>query len=343
MPAVTVENPLVLPRVSTAPGAVDRPVASVVAAHHAIEGAGFEVWRPFPGMVDPSVADPFYLLDQLGPVDYAPNEAVGAPWHPHRGFETVTYVIDGAIEHHDSHGGGGTIGEGDTQWMTAGSGILHDEVPTEAQLRNGGRTHGVQLWVNLPAALKFSPPRYQAITGGDLTLLSTQDGGALIRLIAGELDGHAGPGSTHTPITYAHASVSPGAQVVVPWNPAFSGLAYVLSGNALVGGGVAGSERRLVGAHQLVVFGEGDTLTVTAADQQPEDSPQLEVLLLGGLPIREPIVQYGPFLMNTRQEILDAIDDFNAGRMGTIPATVGDPAVSDPVVSDPAVSDPAGP
>ena len=146
------------------------------------------------------------------------------------------------------------------------------------------------------------------------------------------------PGSTHTPITYAHASVSPGAQVIVPWNPSFSGLAYVLSGN-----GFAGTERRPVGAHQLVVFGEGDTLTVTAADQQPEDSPQLEVLLLGGLPIREPIVQYGPFLMNTRQEILDAIDDFNAGRMGTIPASVSDPAVSDPAVSDPAVSDPAGP
>ncbi len=219
MPAVTVENPLVLPRITAAPDAVDRPVTSVVAAHHAIEGAGFEVWRPFPGVVDPHVADPFYLLDQLGPVDYAPNEAVGAPWHPHRGFETVTYVIDGAIEHHDSHGGGGTIGEGDTQWMTAGSGILHDEVPTEAQIRNGGRTHGVQLWVNLPAALKFSPPRYQAITGDDLSLLSTHDGGALIRLIAGDLDGHAGPGSTHTPITYAHASVSPGAQVVVPWNP----------------------------------------------------------------------------------------------------------------------------
>ena len=325
MPAVTVENPLVLPRVEVAPGAIDRPVTSVVAAHHTIEGAGFEVWRPFPGVVDSHVADPFYLLDQLGPVDYAPNEAVGAPWHPHRGFETVTYVIDGAIEHHDSNGGGGTIGEGDTQWMTAGAGILHDEVPTEIFTRNGGRSHGVQLWVNLPAALKMSDPRYQAITGDDLVLLSTPDGGSLIRLIAGDLGGHAGPGSTHTPITYAHASVSPGAQVVVPWNPHFSGLAYVLSGSAIVGGGLAGAERRPVGAPQLVVFGEGDTLPVAAADQQPEDSPNLEVLLLGGLPIREPIVQYGPFLMNTRQEILDAIDDFNSGRMGTIPATVSGP------------------
>lgn len=321
MPAVTVENPLVLPRIDVAPDATDRPVASLVTAHHAIEGAGFEVWRPFPGVVDPHVADPFYLLDQLGPVDYAPNEAVGAPWHPHRGFETVTYVIDGAIEHHDSHGGGGTIGEGDTQWMTAGSGILHDEVPTEAQILNGGRTHGVQLWVNLPAALKFSPPRYQAITSSDLTLLTTPDGGALVRLIAGDLGGHAGPGSTHTPITYAHASISPGARVTVPWNPHFSGLAYVLSGN-----GTAGTDGRPVGPHQLVVFGEGDSLTVTAGDHQPEDSPNFEVLLLGGLPIREPIVQYGPFLMNTRQEILDAMDDFQAGRMGTVPAQVSSPA-----------------
>ena len=129
------------------------------------------MWRPFPGGIDAHVADPFFLLDQLGPVEYAPNEAVGAPWHPHRGFETVTYVIDGVVQHHDSNGGGGIIGEGDTQWMTAGSGILHDEVPTEAFLRSGGRTHGVQLWVNLPAALKCPPPRYQAITGDHLTLL----------------------------------------------------------------------------------------------------------------------------------------------------------------------------
>ena len=139
------------------------------------------MWRPFPGGIDAHVADPFFLLDQLGPVEYAPNEAVGAPWHPHRGFETVTYVIDGVVQHHDSNGGGGIIGEGDTQWMTAGSGILHDEVPTEAFLRSGGRTHGVQLWVNLPAALKRTPPRYQAITGDNLTLLTTPDGGALVR------------------------------------------------------------------------------------------------------------------------------------------------------------------
>jgi len=145
MPAVTVDNPLVLPRIDVAADTPPRPVSGVYAAHHAIEGAGFEVWRPFPGAVDATVSDPFFLLDQLGPVEYAPYEAVGAPWHPHRGFETVTYVLDGEIAHHDSHGGGGVIGEGDTQWMTAGSGILHDEVPTERVLASGGRSHGVQL------------------------------------------------------------------------------------------------------------------------------------------------------------------------------------------------------
>ncbi len=316
MPAVTVDNPLVLPRLhAPAPDARARPIARVVNAHHAVEGAGFEVWRPFPGGVDSHLADPFFLLDQLGPVDYAPNEAVGAPWHPHRGFETVTYVIDGVIEHHDSNGGGGVIGEGDTQWMTAGAGILHDEVPTEAFRRAGGRTHGVQLWVNLPASKKMSPPRYQAITGDELTLATSADGGALVRVIAGTLAGQVGPGSTHTPITYAHASVSPGAQLVVPWPRDFNALVYVLSGR-----GHAGEEGRPVDAHQLVVFGEGDSVTVRAASSQPDDSPNLEVLLLGGLPIREPIAHYGPFLMNTRAEILQAIEDYQQGRMGVSPA-----------------------
>jgi redox-sensitive bicupin YhaK (pirin superfamily) len=316
MPAITVDDPLVLPRLATpAPRAVPRTVERVLTARHVVEGAGFEVWRPFPGGVDTHIADPFFLLDQLGPVEYAPNEAVGAPWHPHRGFETVTYVIDGVVEHHDSNGGGGVIGEGDTQWMTAGAGILHDEVPTQAFVRHGGRTHGVQLWVNLPAALKFSAPRYQAITRHDLALLTTADGGALVRLIAGNLGGHEGPGSTHTPIAYAHASLSPGSVLDVPWNPNFNALVYVLSGR-----GFAGRERRPIDAHQLAVFGAGDSIAVGAADTQPEDSPNLEVLLLGGLPIREPIAHYGPFLMNTRAEILQAMEDFNAGRMGRIPA-----------------------
>jgi hypothetical protein len=315
MPAVTVENPLVLPRIPRPVSAADRPVARVVTAHHAIEGAGFEVWRPFPGGVDLHLADPFLLLDQLGPVEYGPNEAKGAPWHPHRGFETVTYVLDGEISHHDSNGGGGLIAEGDTQWMTAGAGILHDEIPSERALRDGGPSHGVQLWVNLPASLKFTPPRYQAITGPNLVLLSSDDGGVLVRLIAGGLAGHAGPGDTHTPITYAHATIAPGAQLSVPWNPEFNAMAYVLLGQ-----GYAGTEARPVSSHELVVFGAGDSVTLRAADHQDGPQDALEVLLLGGLPIREPIAHYGPFVMNTKDEIVQAIDDFNAGRMGTVPA-----------------------
>jgi hypothetical protein len=289
----------------------------VVEARRTVEGAGFVVWRPFPGNLGPHLADPFFLLDQLGPLEYGPAEAVGAPWHPHRGFETVTYVIDGEIEHHDSTGGGGVIGEGDTQWMTAGSGILHDEVPTQVFHRNGGPSHGVQLWVNLPAALKMSPPSYQALTADSLTLLSSSDGGALIRLIAGDLDGHAGPGATHTPITYAHVTVSPGARFEVPWNPSFNALVYVLAGR-----GHVGADRRPIEAHQLAVFGAGDTIAVEAARNQAEESPNLELLVLGGLPIREPIAHYGPFLMNHRHEILTALDDYRAGRMGVIPATI---------------------
>ena len=257
-------------------------------------------------------ADPFLLLDHLGPQVNAPGEATGAPWHPHRGFETVSYILDGEIAHHDTNGGGGVIGEGDTQWMTAGGGILHDELPTERMYRAGGPAHAVQLWVNLPSTLKMTPPRYQTITRDDLRLLTSDDGGALIRLIAGDLAGFTGPGVTHTPITYAHATLAPGAQLAVPWNPAFSALAYVLTGR-----GTAGPEGRPVEDGQLVVFGPGDHLVVAAADRQAEP---LDVLLLGGLPIREPIAHYGPFVMNTRTEILQAIEDFQAGRLGIVPA-----------------------
>jgi redox-sensitive bicupin YhaK (pirin superfamily) len=314
MPAITVDDTLVLPRLARPDPATSRPrpVAEVVTAHRQLEGAGFSVRRPFPGELSTAESDPFLLLDHLGPQVNGPQEAAGAPWHPHRGFETVSYILDGEIAHHDTNGGGGVIGEGDTQWMTAGSGILHDELPTERAYRAGGPSHAVQLWVNLPAALKMTPPRYQAITRDDLLLLTSDDGGALIRLIAGDIAGFTGPGVTHTPITYAHATLAPGAQIAVPWNPAFSALAYVLTGR-----GTAGPEGRPVADGQLVVFGPGDHLVVAATDGQAEP---LDVLLLGGLPIREPIAHCGPFVMNTRQEILQAIEDFQGGRLGIVPA-----------------------
>ncbi len=317
MPAATAENILTLPRVSRPNPSLahERPVRRVITAPSFLEGAGFQVRRPFPG-ADVSLADPFLLLDHIGAVEYAPGEAKGAPWHPHRGFETVTYIIDGAFQHRDSNGGGGVITDGATQWMTAGAGILHDELPTDELVQKGGLFHGVQLWVNLPAALKFTPARYQSIEAANVVLLSSDDGGALIRLIAGDLGGYSGPGVTWTPITYAHLTVSPGARVALPWRTDFNALAYVLAG-----AGSAGPSAVPLREGQMAVFGEGDSISVQAADRQDSRSPALELLVLGGAPIREPVVFHGPFVMNTREQIYDAVRDFHAGRMGQIPAT----------------------
>jgi redox-sensitive bicupin YhaK (pirin superfamily) len=321
MPAVTVEDVLVLPRVSAAgarAGATrrERSVRSVTSAPSGFEGEGFPVRRAFAG-VPMADLDPFIHMDQMGEVDYAPGEPKGTPWHPHRGFETVTYIIDGTFVHQDSNGGGGRITDGDTQWMTAGSGILHIEAPPEELVVSGGLFHGIQLWVNLPSANKWNPPRYQDIRGREAALLTTEDGGALIRLIAGDLDGHAGPGSTFTPITMLHATVSPGAEVHLPWRSDFNALAYVLAGRGGAGGG---ADRHPVRTGQLVVFGPGDSIRVSADAEQDGSSPHLEVLVLGGRPIGEPVVHYGPFVMNTRAEIVQALEDYQAGRLGTIPA-----------------------
>src|ERR1700693_4042963 len=310
MPSITVDDTLVLPRIPRPDPSMSRPrpIANVITAHRQAEGAGFVVRRPFPGHLSLAEADPFLLLDQVGPTINGPGEARGAPWHPHRGFETVSYILDGEIAHHDTNGGGGVSAEGGTPGRAAGDGILREELPTEKRYRGGGPSHAGQLWVNLPPALKMAPPRYQSITRDALRLLTSDDGGALIRVIAGDIAGFNGPGATHTPITYAHATLAPGAQLSVPWNPAFSALAYVLTGR-----GTAGAEGRPVESGQLVVFGPGDHLVVAAADQQAEP---LDVLLLGGLPIRAPIAHYGPFVMNTREEIRQAIDDYEAGRLG---------------------------
>jgi hypothetical protein len=309
MPAVTAD-PHTVPALATpSPTAVDRPVRSVTTAPSGVEGEGFPVRRAFAG-VSLADLDPFIHMDQMGEVDYAPGEPRGTAWHPHRGFETVTYIIDGAFQHQDSHGGGGMIENGATQWMTAGKGILHIETPPEELVVSGGLFHGLQLWVNLPAADKMIDPRYQNLEGGAVTLLSSPDGGALVRLIAGDLDGHAGPGATHTPIVVVHASLLPGSRISIPWRPEFNALAYVLSGQ-----GSAGVEAAPIQVGQLAVFGSGDTITLSAGEREP-----LEVFLLGGKPIREPVAAYGPFVMNTRAELQQAFDDFQAGRLGTIPA-----------------------
>ncbi|MDI5964260.1 pirin family protein [Streptantibioticus silvisoli] len=314
MPAVTTDNPLTLPRVAAPADARQRPVLGVATAPQGFEGEGFPVRRAFAG-IDHRHLDPFIMMDQMGEVEYAPGEAKGTPWHPHRGFETVTYLIDGTFVHRDSHGGGGVINGGDTQWMTAGSGLLHIEAPPEELVVTGGLFHGLQLWVNLPREHKMMPPRYQDIGGGQVKLLTSADGGALLRLIAGDLDGHRGPGSTHTPITMIHASVNPGAQLTLPWRSDFNALAYGLAGR-----GTAGTGGRPFGTGQSVVFGAGDSLTLTADAAQDAHTPNLEVVLLGGLPIREPMFHYGPFVMNSHAELAQAFDDFQAGRLGSIPA-----------------------
>ncbi|OZC29430.1 pirin family protein [Gordonia polyisoprenivorans] len=313
MPAVTADT-TTLPRLTPAPlEATERPVRTITRGPRGYEGEGFPVVRAFAG-VPTSALDPFIHMDQMGEVDYQPGEPKGTDWHPHRGFETVTYMIDGRFQHQDSTGGGGLIENGATQWMTAGSGILHIETPPAELVESGGLFHGIQLWVNLPAKDKFLTPRYQNLEGGNVALIASPDGGALVRIIAGEIDGHAGPGSTHTPITVAHTTIEPGASVSVPWRTDFNALAYVLSGR-----GTVGPDARPIEQGQLAVFGAGDRITVSADAGQDSNRPALEVLFLGGQPIREPVAQYGPFVMNTREQLIEAMEDFQAGRLGVVP------------------------
>ena len=316
VPAITVPDITVLPRIPEPDPAVarERPVRSLTTAPHGLEGEGFPVRRAFAG-VDLGELDPFVHLDQMGEVEYAPGEPKGTAWHPHRGFETVTYMIDGTFEHNDSNGGGGVITNGDTQWMTAGAGILHIEKPPEWLVTSGGLFHGFQLWVNLPAAQKWSAPRYQDLRATEVALASSPDGGALVRIIAGEVGGHKGPGSTYTPMTLVHATLSPGARLTLPWRADYNALVYAMAGH-----GTVGKESRPIQTGQLAVFGPGNAITVAAMPLQESRSPDFDILILGGRPIGEPVAWMGPFVMNTREEIMQAMSDYQAGRLGTIPA-----------------------
>jgi hypothetical protein len=314
VPAVTADT-LTLARVGSAgPADTERPVRSITTAPRGYEGLGFPVVRAFAG-VSTADLDPFINMDQMGEVEYQPGEPKGTDWHPHRGFETVTYIIDGKFAHQDSHGGGGLITDGATQWMTAGSGILHIETPPAELVESGGLFHGIQLWVNLPKRDKFVAPRYQAIEGTDSRLLSSDDGGALVRIIAGEIDGHRGPGMTHTPITLAHATIQNGAQLNIPWQKHFNSLVYVLSGR-----GHVGPDGHSINQGQLAVLGSGDRISVAAGKVQDSNrTTALDVLILGGQPIRESVVQHGPFVMNSRAEVIEALQDYEAGKFGSIP------------------------
>jgi quercetin 2,3-dioxygenase len=326
MPAVTPRDLSKVPPLTEPDrtGSMARPVASLTTAPSGLEGEGFPVRRAFAG-VTLDALDPFVHMDQMGEVEYAPGEPKGTPWHPHRGFETVTYMIDGTFQHQDSNGGGGLITDGATQWMTAGGGILHIETPPEDLVVSGGLFHGVQLWVNLPAKEKWIPPAYQSLEADDVVLAASGDGGALVRIIAGQVAGQQGPGSTHTPMAYVHASILPGALLELPWNSSFNALVYALAGTGRVG-----PSGQPIRSGQLATFGSGGWLNIRSDDRQDSRSEALEILVLGGLPIREHVEHYGPFVMNTKAEIGQALEDFEAGRLGTIPPHALMPHVPDP-------------
>jgi len=314
MPAVSVDNPLELPKAPSATGLRPRRVVSITTAPRALEGEGFPVRRAFAG-VEIAAIDPFIHMDQMGEIDYGPGEPKGTPWHPHRGFETVTYMMEGTFLHQDSIGGGGVIENGATQWMTAGAGILHIERPPDALIDSGGLFHGIQLWVNLPSKLKMAAPRYQDIGSSQVTLLTNDNGDAIIRVIAGSLGEFDGPGVTHTPITLLHVTLLAGGELALPWPAQYNALAYILAGS-----GTVGAERNAIRSGQLAVQVDGDMLVLSADERQDSRTEALEVLLLGGQPIGEPVAAYGPFVMNTRAELQQAFEDYQAGRLGQIPA-----------------------
>jgi redox-sensitive bicupin YhaK (pirin superfamily) len=286
-----------------------RPVAAIVDAIETLEGGGFLVHRPFP-TATLDMIDPFLLLDEMGPTEVAPGEAVGAPDHPHRGFETVTYMIEGEFEHRDSAGNHGVIHTGDVQWMTAGSGVVHSEMPGARMQRDGGRSHGLQLWVNLPRAAKMTPPRYQDLRAADIPTVERD--GVSAKVIAGEALGVVGPANTHLPILYVHARVDEGAVLDLAVPEDENVFAYVLSGS-----GTFGPDGREAGQSQLVAFGPafgpgGEGIRLRGGPGG------VEVIVLAGRPLREPVVRYGPFVMNTKSEIVEAFDDYQSGRMGQI-------------------------
>ena len=294
-----------IPRLKT-----NRTVAGIVNSIETLEGGGFPVRRPFP---KPSFSDfdPFLLLDEMGPVTVGPNQAKGAPDHPHRGFETVTYMLSGEMEHKDSHGHGGKLTPGDVQWMTAGAGVVHSEMPSASFQQTGGTLHGFQLWVNLPRTAKMMRPRHQEIPSSAIPTVTTQDGSVKVRIIAGEALGARAVIETVTPIIYLHYSIQPGGEVSQPVPLEYNAFAYVVNGQ-----GLFGDEDEKAEDGQMVMFApDGGEVTIR---NSRESATALELLLIAGVPLNEPVTRYGPFVMNTKEEIFRAIEDYQAGRMGAI-------------------------
>jgi len=289
---------------------VVREVARVVTAHRQLEGAGFPVRRPVPTPGTDHV-DPFLLIDEMGPIAYPPGQAVGAPDHPHRGFETVTYIVEGGVEHEDSAGHRGTLGPGDVQWMTAGGGIVHSETPTARLLDQGGRMHGFQIWVNLPARLKMTTPRYQEVSATKVPRARSDDGRAEVNVIAGSALGARAVIETHTPIVFLDWKLDDGADVTVEVPADHRALVYVFEGSAMIGDAAA-----TVADGNMTILGEG-----SAARLRTAEGKRARLLLLAGVPLREPVARYGPFVMNTEQELVQALQDFRSGKMGEITRT----------------------
>ena len=287
-----------------------RSVLRVVESVRTFEGEGFMVHRPFP---TPTLDffDPFLLLDEMGPEDLGPRQAKGAPDHPHRGFETVTYVLEGRMEHKDSQGNSGKLGPGDVQWMTAGAGVVHSEMPEREFWEKGGRMHGFQLWVNLPRKDKMIKPRYQEIPSAGIPIAKSDDGRVAVKVIAGEALGTHAVIETRTPILYLHFTLEPGAEMTQPVPADYNVFAYVTGGR-----GLFGADRQVAQEHQMVLFSnDGDSAYFSSPDAS--ELP-LNLLLIGGVPLKEPVARYGPFVMNTREEILQAFEDYQSGRMGRI-------------------------
>ncbi len=287
-----------------------RTVAGVVNSIETLEGGGFLVRRPFP-KASFSEFDPFLLLDEMGPMDVAPGEAKGAPDHPHRGFETVTYLLSGDMEHKDSRGHAGRLRPGDVQWMTAGAGVVHAEMPAQEFARTGGRMHGFQLWVNLPQRDKMMKPRYQEIPSSQIPKATSADGLVKVSVIAGDAMGEKAVIETRTPIIYLHYKIKPGGVATQQVPGTYNAFAYVVEGE-----GLFGSERERAGDGQMILFAQdGDEVKI----ENPADAKAtLEVLLIAGVPLNEPIARYGPFVMNTETEIHQAFEDYRRGRMGAI-------------------------
>jgi len=286
-----------------------RPVVEVVTSEKTLEGGGFPVRRPFPTARLLQV-DPFLLLDHLGPVQWGPGQGIGAPDHPHRGFETVTYLLSGEMQHKDSAGHSGRLGPGDVQWMTAGAGVVHSELPSDAFMQNGGTMHGFQIWVNLPARDKMIRPRYQDIPAARIPETASTDGRVRVRVVAGEALGQSAVIETHTPIIYLHFTLQPGGEIVQPVPENHNALAYVIRGELR-----AGDEGRRVREGQMARFGGGDAVRLGVDENA---SAPADLLLLAGVPLNEPVERYGPFVMNTRDEIIQAIRDYQGGKMGSI-------------------------